>query len=230
MLFFVFLLLSLNSYFVALNKQKRCVCVFKCRLTCQVASFEALRPHEKNKNMDDRTPSWSAVPLVRLVAQKRYPSNCVVSYVFRVTSEECVRLSACQNVTCTEPAPLSAVTPCTCRAHLPKLMAQRDYFHRRPVQRGKTGGHEAPDFSTEVRGTDATASTYHSQSETVAIGDGGGHFLTRTGSTASAAGSLTLPAAAARPDRKFSHSVLMKTVSIFRRGARRMCTGKLWDM
>ena len=71
-----------------LNKQKRTICVSKCWLNCQLASCEALRSLEKA--IDDPTPSWSAVPPLRLVAQKRYPSNCVMFFVFfsRIISEE----------------------------------------------------------------------------------------------------------------------------------------------
>ena len=45
----------------------------KCWLICQMASFEALWSLEKT--IDDPTPPWSAVPFLRLVAQKRYPSK-----------------------------------------------------------------------------------------------------------------------------------------------------------
>ena len=62
------------------HKQKRTVCGFKCWLNCQLASFEALRSLEKT--IDDPTSSWSAVPVLRLVPQKPYPSNCVISNVF----------------------------------------------------------------------------------------------------------------------------------------------------
>ena len=42
--------------------------------------MKALRSLEKT--IDDPTPSWSAVPFLRLVAEKRYPSGFVISYVF----------------------------------------------------------------------------------------------------------------------------------------------------
>ena len=38
---------------------------------------EASRP--PRKTTDDPTTPWSAVPLLRLVSQRRYPSNCVLS-------------------------------------------------------------------------------------------------------------------------------------------------------
>ena len=43
-----------------LNKRKRTICVFKCWLNCQLASFEALLALEKT--IEDPTPSWCAVP------------------------------------------------------------------------------------------------------------------------------------------------------------------------
>ena len=61
-------------------KQKRIICILECWLNCQLASFEALQSLEKT--IDDPTPSWSAVPFLRLVAEKRYPSGFVISYVF----------------------------------------------------------------------------------------------------------------------------------------------------
>ena len=66
-----------------LNKQKRTICMFKCWLNFQLASFKTLMSREK-KPINGPTPSWSAVPFSRLVVQKRYPSKLgnfyVVSY------------------------------------------------------------------------------------------------------------------------------------------------------
>ena len=42
--------------------KKRTICAFKCWLCCPLASFEALQSLEKN--IDDPTPSWSAVPFL----------------------------------------------------------------------------------------------------------------------------------------------------------------------
>ena len=56
-----------------LNEQKRTFCVFKMLAELQFASFEALLSLEET--IDDPTPSWSAIPFFRLVAQKRYPSK-----------------------------------------------------------------------------------------------------------------------------------------------------------
>ena len=54
-----------HEHTTVLNRQKRAICVFKCWLNCQVASFEGLLSLEKT--IDDPTPSWSAV--LRLVPQ-----------------------------------------------------------------------------------------------------------------------------------------------------------------
>ena len=59
---------------------EKTTCVVKCWLNCQFASFEALLSLEK-KTIDDPTPSWTAVTVLRLAATKRYPANCVVSHV-----------------------------------------------------------------------------------------------------------------------------------------------------
>ena len=47
-----------------LNKQKRTICAFKCWLTVQLASVEALL--SLAKTIDDPTPSWIAVPFCLL--------------------------------------------------------------------------------------------------------------------------------------------------------------------
>ena len=95
-------------------------------------------------------------------------------------------MSPCQRVTCSHPAPLSAVPWPVPRARLPKLMPQSHsscvsallktpvFFRRLPVQRLDEEGAKRRTSMLEVRGTVATTSTCHSLPETVAVGDGGG--------------------------------------------------------
>ena len=76
-----------------MKKEKRTICVFKCWLNCQLAIFETLLSLEKP--IDDPTPSWSAVPLSRLVDKKNdIRQNCVisnvVSYNIGVVTERCI--------------------------------------------------------------------------------------------------------------------------------------------
>ena len=63
-----------------LNKQKRTICVFKCWLNCQLASFEALLSLAKPIN--DPTQSWSVVPFFASCRTKRYPSKLGIYFVF----------------------------------------------------------------------------------------------------------------------------------------------------
>ena len=55
------------------------ICVFKCWLKCQLTSFEALLSLEKT--IDDPTPSLSAVPVFRLVAENDVRQKSEVSSV-----------------------------------------------------------------------------------------------------------------------------------------------------
>ena len=73
-----------HEHTTVLNKQKRTICVFKCWLTCQLASFEALRSLEKT--IDDPTPSWSAVLFCVLshrndIRQKKRNFLCVSCHI-----------------------------------------------------------------------------------------------------------------------------------------------------
>ena len=54
--------------------KKRTICVFRCWLNCQYRHPLKLCCHLK-KTINHPTPSWSAVPYLRLIAQKRYPSK-----------------------------------------------------------------------------------------------------------------------------------------------------------
>ena len=74
------------------STKKRTVCPFKCWLTCQLASSEALLSKKKKKNIDDPTPSWCAVPFFCVLSHKNdIRQNCVISMFSGITSEEHVR-------------------------------------------------------------------------------------------------------------------------------------------
>ena len=64
------------------NQQKRTICVLKCWLNCQVASFEALLSHE-------------AVPFLRLDVQKRHPVNMMYFVCFLVSHRTTCTVKEC---------------------------------------------------------------------------------------------------------------------------------------
>ena len=79
------------------NSQKHNICVFKCRLTCLLAPFEALRSLEKT--IDDPTSSWSEAlffascrfQCLTATVQKRLPSQSDAHFARSSSSEFQIR-------------------------------------------------------------------------------------------------------------------------------------------